>query len=62
EKIISKVGSTATFEHKNERNFIMSPDKDEVFSHLVDTFMKISFPYLSRPYFPEKYILKCYMQ
>ena len=62
EDIINKVGTTATFEHKKERNFIMAPDKDEVFDHLVDTFMETLLPYVSKPYFPEKYILKVYRE
>jgi hypothetical protein len=60
ENIISKVGPTATFEHRKERNFIMAPDKDKVFAHLVDTFMETLLPYVSKPSFPGKYILKCY--
>ena len=60
ENIISKLGPTVTFEHKKERNFIMATDKDKVFDHLVDTFMGTLFPYVSKPYFPEKYILKEY--
>jgi len=60
ENIISKLGPTVTFEHKKERNFIMAPDKDKVFGHLVDTFMETLLPYISKPSFPGKYILKEY--
>jgi len=60
EKIVNKVGATTTFEHRKERNFIMNEDKDKVFAHLVDTFMETIMPYVSKPFFPEKYILKCY--
>ena len=60
ENIIGKIGPTATFEHKKERNFIMALDKEKVFDHLVDTFMETLLPYVSKPYFPEKYILKVY--
>jgi hypothetical protein len=38
----------------------MAEDKNKVFSHLVDTFMETLMPYVSKPSFPEKYILKCY--
>ena len=60
EKIVNKVGKTTIFEHRKERNFIMNEDKDKVFDHLVDTFMETLMPYVSKPFFPEKYILKCY--
>jgi len=62
EKIISKVGPTATFKHEKIRNFIMSPDKDTVFTHLVDTFMETLLPYVSKPSFAEKFILKMYRE
>jgi len=62
EEILSKVGPTATFEHQKGRNFIMAPDKDKVFDHLVDTFMETLLPYVSKPYFPGKYILKVYQE
>jgi hypothetical protein len=60
ETILNKIGPTTTFEHRKERNFIMAEDKNKVFSHLVDTFMETLMPYVSKPSFPEKYILKCY--
>ena len=62
EEIIGKVGPSATFEHQKERNFIMAPDKDKVFGHLVDTFMETLLPYVSKPSFPGKYILKVYRE
>ncbi|SMC55958.1 hypothetical protein SAMN02746065_104153 [Desulfocicer vacuolatum DSM 3385] len=62
ENIISKVGTTTTYEHKKERNFIMAPDKDTVFDQLVASFEGTLLPYVSKPSFPRKYILKCYMQ
>ena len=55
-----KLGPTATFEHRKERNFIMEPDKETVFDHLVKSFTETLLPYISKPVFPEKYILKCY--
>lgn len=60
EQILSKVGPITTFEHRKERNFIMAEDKNKVFAHLVDTFMETLMPYVSKPSFPEKYVLKCY--
>ncbi|GAB6143883.1 hypothetical protein [Desulfocicer niacini] len=62
ENILLKVGATTIFEHRKERNFIMDKDKDKVFAHLVDTFMETLMPYVSKPFFPEKYILKCYRE
>ncbi len=62
EELQKKVGPTATFEHRKVRNFIMDTDKEAVFTHLVDTFMETLLPYVSKPSFPGKYILKCYTQ
>ncbi|MEA1968628.1 MAG: hypothetical protein U9N77_10480 [Thermodesulfobacteriota bacterium] len=58
--ILNKVGDSALFEYKAERNFIMNPDKEAVFQKLVDTFFENMVQYLSKSEFPKKLILKQY--
>ena len=60
DQLIQTLGDTVTFTHHRERNFIMDPDRDAVFNQLVDTFLSTVLPYVSKPSFPEKFILKCY--
>lgn len=59
EEIHRKIGTTATFTHDEERNFIMDADKEAVFSQLMDTVLGTLMPYVSKPSFPQKFILKC---
>ncbi|MBI9089446.1 MAG: hypothetical protein JEZ12_09520 [Desulfobacterium sp.] len=55
-----KVGDPVVFEYRTERNFIMAPDKADVVKSLVDTFKASLLPYLSKPDFPAKFVLKEY--
>ena len=58
--IRKKVGDKVVFEYRGERNFIMAPDKEAVLKQLVDTFRATLMPYLSKPDFPAKLVLKEY--
>ena len=58
--ILKKVGDQVVFEYRTERNFIMAPDKEAVVKELVDTFRASLEPYLSKPDFPAKLVLKEY--
>ena len=58
--ILEMIGDDILYEYKSERNMIMSREKDLVFESLVDTFLKNMVPYISKPIFPEKMILKEY--
>ncbi len=58
--IRKKVGDQVLFEYRTERNFIMAPDKEAVVKNLVDTFRDSLMPYLSKPDFPAKLVLKEY--
>ncbi|MFO7886047.1 MAG: hypothetical protein R6U68_14620 [Desulfobacteraceae bacterium] len=56
--IIDKLGPTVAYVYEAERNFIMEQDREAVFQSLVDTFFDNIVPYLSKPVFPKKMILK----
>jgi len=60
--MVKKTGPSVAFEYNAERNFIMKPDKEAVFQNLVDTFFDTMVPYLSKPGFPEKLVLKRYKE
>ncbi|MFO7748794.1 MAG: hypothetical protein R6V54_01740 [Desulfobacteraceae bacterium] len=62
QEIVNKVGPSVAFEYTGERNFIMNPDRETVFQALVDTFFENMVPYLSKPGFPEKLVLKRYKE
>ncbi len=58
EKIIAVLGEQTAWEYEVERNFIKDKDKDAVFNSLVKTFLENLEPYVSKPHFPEKFIIK----
>ena len=60
--ILEIVGEDILYEYKSERNMIMAKEKDQVFESQVDTFEKNMVPYISKPIFPEKMILKEYRE
>ncbi|MCP3942437.1 MAG: hypothetical protein GY710_13245 [Desulfobacteraceae bacterium] len=60
--ILETLGDTIPYEYKSERNMIMTAEKDRIFEALVETFLKNVVPYISRPIFPEKMILKEYKE
>jgi len=60
EDVLEKVGDHVLFCHRTERNFIMADDREAVFKKIVDTFNTNIVPYISKPQFPVKLILKEY--
>ena len=60
--ILEILGDDILYEYKSERNMIMAKEKDAVFESQVNTFVKNMVPYISKPIFPEKMILKEYRE
>lgn len=58
EEIRDAVGETVCFQEKRERHYIDEREKDAVFLDMMDSFINSTLSYLSRPDFPEKYVLK----
>ncbi len=58
ETVHKKVGDSVIYKHRAERNFIMAVDKDSVFEKFVDTLRRNLVPYLSKPDFPAKLVMK----
>ncbi len=52
------LGERETFEYRGEQNFVGDGEKDATFERLLETFESNTLPYLARPDFPEKFILK----
>lgn len=60
EEIRKELGDSETFEYRAEQNFVADHEREATFDRLFTTFEKNTLPYLSRPDFPEKFILKRY--
>ncbi|MCF8112853.1 MAG: hypothetical protein K9K21_03250 [Desulfotignum sp.] len=60
EQIRDTLGETVIYEYRLERNFIMDHEKETVLASLVDTFMKNTGRYISKPGFAPKLVLKEY--
>ncbi len=60
--MIAVLGKERTFEYRLEQNFIRDNEKDETFGRMLDTFVGNTLSYLSKPGFPEKFILKEYRE
>jgi hypothetical protein len=60
--ILEILGDDILYEYKSERNMIMAKEKEGVFESQVDTFVKNMVPYISRPIFVKKKILKEYRE
>lgn len=58
--ILDVLGDRIVYQYKVERNMIMDPDRDPVFTNLVDTFLKNTGQYVRKPQFPEKLVMKEY--
>ncbi len=58
--ILRVMGDKTAYEYKMERNFILNRDKDAVFTHMVETYLKSSRQYVAKPGFPGKFVLKEY--
>jgi len=60
EDVLEKVGDHVLFCHRTERNFVMADDREAIFKKIVDTFNANIVPYISKPQFPVKLVLKEY--
>lgn len=58
EAVYKKVGDSVIFKHRAERNFIMADERKAVFEKFVDTFRTNIVPYLSKPDFPAKLVMR----
>lgn len=58
--ILATLGDNAIYEYRVERNFIMAPEKDDVFNALVNAFLDNLGKYVANPKFPGKFVLKAY--
>ena len=58
--ILGILGDKVVYEYKIERNFILNPDKDEVFDNIIETYIKNMGQYVAKPGFPGKFVLKEY--
>ena len=54
------LGEKIDYVYTVERNFIMDHEKDALFESLVQTFLKNLGPYVAKPVFPERFVLKAY--
>ncbi len=54
------LGESIPFEYRNERTFVATAQRKEVFRQFVDTFKKDILPYLSKPDFPRRFALSRY--
>jgi hypothetical protein len=60
EQIRKTLGEKVIYEYRLERNFIMDHEKVAVLDSLVNTFMKNTGQYISKPGFAPKLVLKKY--
>ncbi len=58
DKIKKALGQEVVFEHKINRIFVEENEKESIFQELYDNFIDNTLPYLSRPNFPERFLLK----
>ena len=56
------LGDTVSYEIKKQRNFIGQAEKPVVFSNLLEALTQFAVPYLSRPAFPKRFVLKKYRE
>jgi len=54
------LGSELVFEQNQTRHFIDEKEKELIFQGMVDNYLEHSLPYLSRPEFARRYILKAF--
>lgn len=62
DEIRRELGKSDTYEYRAEQNFISEHEKERIFDRMLLAFEKNTLPYLSRPDFPEKFILKRYRE
>lgn len=58
--ILNTLGERVIYVYHAERNFILTPEKEEVMDGLVSAYLENLGPYISKPGFPGKFILKEY--
>jgi hypothetical protein len=58
EEFMNTLGESVRFQQKRERHYIDEREKDDLVNSLMDSFIKRTLNYLSRPDFPGKYVLK----
>jgi hypothetical protein len=58
--ILGVLGDKTIYEYKMERNFILNHEKDSVFNHMVETYIKNLGQYVTKTGFPGKFVLKEY--
>jgi len=49
-------GSEITYTHEKERTFVHTPDKDSVFTGLIEDFKRDSLHYIARTTFPHRFV------
>lgn len=60
EDMVAVLGKERTFEYRLEHNFVPEKERETMFAKMLDTFVGNTLPYLSKPGFPEKFLLKEY--
>ena len=58
DKIKKALGKEVVFEHKSNRIFVDDNEKESIFQEMYDHFIDNTLHYLSRPNFPERFLLK----
>jgi hypothetical protein len=53
-------GEEIVFEHRRERSFVKTEQKEQVFSAMLETFKQASLPYLSHPQFRTRFAASKY--
>ena len=59
--IQEEMGGTAAYEYEVERNFILNHEKEALFESMVENFLDNLGHYVARPVFPQKYVVKSYL-
>ena len=58
DKIKKALGKEVVFEHTSNRIFVDVNEKESIFQEMYDSFIDNILPYLSRPNFSERFLLK----
>ena len=58
DKIKKALGKEVVFEHTSNRIFVDDNEKESIFQEMYDSFIDNTLHYLSRPNFPERFLLK----
>ena len=58
DKIKKALGKEVVFEHESNRIFVDESEKESIFQEMYDYLIDNILPYLSRPNFPERFLLK----